>query len=213
MGRGDIQFHPVVAALYDPVQWYFERCQVPEHREYLAAGLDGTVLEIGLGTGPMLPYYESEAEATASFHAVEPDPEMWQRAEEKIADSTVEMALVSGRGETLPYGDNTFDYVVECGVCCSVPAIDPMLAEIARVLRPDGEFRFLDHIRSDGWVGRSQDLLTPLWRRIGGNCHLNRRLRPRIRASDHLQLTECTTPTIGIWPIREFARGTATASD
>ncbi|GCF14020.1 methyltransferase [Haloarcula mannanilytica] len=213
MAGDDIRFHPVVAALYDPVQTVFERYQAPEHREYLAAGLDGEVLEIGVGTGPMVPYYESEAATTASFHGVEPDPGMWQRAQDRIADSTVEMALISGRGETLPYSDDTFDYVIECGVCCSVPAIEPMLAEVARVLRPGGEFRFLDHVRSDGVVGRSQDLLTPLWRRIGGNCHLNRRLQPTIAASRHLQITECTTPTIGIWPIREFVRGTATPND
>lgn len=212
MAGDEIGFHPVVAALYDPVQWYFERVQAPEHRAYLAAGLDGRVLEIGVGTGAMLPYYEGEIESGADIHGVEPDPTMWQRAREKIADSTVDMRLVSARGESLPYEDDSFDYVVECGVFCSVPSIPPMLSEVARVLRDEGEFRFLDHVRSDGLVGRSQDALTPLWRRIGGNCHLNRRVRPLLEMSDRLTLEEFDRPTIGYWPIREFARGTATLS-
>ncbi|WP_226005240.1 class I SAM-dependent methyltransferase [Natrinema salinisoli] len=213
MSGGDIEFHPVVAALYDPVQWYFERVQAPKHREYLAAGLEGRILEIGLGTGSMVPYYEASLEHGATLHGLEPDPTMRQRARETIADSTVDMALVSGRGESLPYETDAFDYVVECGVFCSVPSMEPMLAEIARVLRDDGEFRFLDHVRSDGLIGRSQDFLTPLWRRIGGNCHLNRRLRPLIERSEHLTLAEFDRPTIGYWPVREFARGTATPSE
>lgn len=213
MTGDEIRFHPVVAALYDPVQTYFERIQVPEHREYLAAGLDGRVLEIGVGTGPMMPYYESEADPSATFHGVEPDPGMWRRARERIAASGVDMELLCGRGERLPYPADSFDYVVECGVCCSVPAVQPMLEEIERVLRPGGEFRFLDHVRSEGVLGWSQDVLTPIWRRIGGNCHLNRRLRPVIESSDRLRLTEISTPSIGIWPIRKFARGTATVRD
>lgn len=213
MAGDEIRFHPVVAALYDPVQWYFERVQAPEHREYLAAGIDGRVLEIGVGTGAMLPYYEAAVDSEADLHGVEPDPAMWRRAREKVADSAVDVRLVSARGESLPYEDDAFDYVVECGVFCSVPSMEPMLAEVARVLRSDGEFRFLDHVRSDGLIGRSQDALTPLWRRIGGNCHLNRRVRPLIEASDRLTLVEFDRPTIGYWPVREFARGTATLSD
>lgn len=211
MSGDAIRFHPVVAALYDPVQAYFERFQAPAHREYLADGLDGRVLEIGFGTGPMVPYYESGAEPGAAFHAVEPDPGMYQQGRERIAESDVDLELVCARGESLPYPDDTFEYVIECGVCCSVPAIEPMLAEIARVLRPGGEFRFLDHVRSEGVVGKSQDLLTPLWRSFGGNCHLNRRVRPVLEGVDGLEITECSTPTIGYWPIREFVRGTATS--
>lgn len=157
----------------------------------------------------MLPYYESAAAPTTEFHGVEPDPGMYRRARETVADSDVELELVSARGERLPYPEETFDYVVECGVCCSVPEIAPMLAEIGRVLRPGGEFRFLDHVRSPGVLGRTQDALTPLWRRIGGNCHLNRRLRPAIEASAQLRVAEFSRPTIGIWPIRKFARGRA----
>ncbi|MFC7195839.1 class I SAM-dependent methyltransferase [Halosimplex aquaticum] len=158
----------------------------------------------------MAPYYATALDPEANLHGVEPDPGMRARARETFAESGVDVSLVSARGERLPYADDAFDYVVECGVFCSVPEMESMLAEIARVLRPDGEFRFLDHVRSDGLVGRSQDALTPLWRRIGGNCHLNRRVQPVIEASERLRIVEADTPTVGYWPIREFARGTAT---
>jgi len=213
MAGDEVRFHPVVAALYDPVQSYFEWVQAPAHREYLAAGLEGRILEIGLGTGAMIPYYEESLTPADDLHGVEPDPGMYRRARQRLSDSSLEMSLVSGDGQGLPYPDDSFDYVVECGVCCSVPSIDAMFAEVARVLKPEGRFRFLDHVRSEGPVGRSQDLLTPLWRRIGGNCHLNRRVEPAIHSCEGLTLVELDRPTIGYWPVRAFARGTAKAAE
>lgn len=178
--RSDIHFHPFVAAMYDPVQLYFERYQAPEHREYLARGLAGAVLEIAAGTGAMLPYYEAHADRRVRLHGVEPDPTMWHQLRDKLATRSADMSVVCGRAESLPYDADTFDYVVECGLFCTVPSIRSALSEIHRVLKPGGEFRFLDHVRSDGLVGRTQDWLTPLWRRIGGNCHLDREIAPEI---------------------------------
>lgn len=210
---GDVQFNRVVAALYDPVQAYFERVQAPVHRSYLGRDLSGTVLEIGVGTGSMIPYYERHAATSTVLHGVEPDPLVRRQAEEKLRESDCEMTLLPGDGQSLPYEDGTFDAVVECGVLCSVPDVDRMLGEVARVLAPGGEFRFLDHVRSGGIVGRSQDLLTPLWRRIGGNCHLDRAIGSAIEESDRLVVEDLDRPTIGHWPIREFVRGTAVPVD
>lgn len=210
MPRTDIRFHPVVAALYDPVQCYFERFQAPGHRTYLADGLNGRVLEIGVGTGAMLPYYEQVASERVVFHGVEPDPGMWRRTSRALDDHEVSMELLSARVEALPYDDDTFDYVIECGLLCSVPSIDEAFEEIHRVLKPEGEFRYFDHVRSDGFVGKSQDALTPLWRRIGGNCHLNRRIHPRLDACSFFEVEEGERLSVGHWPIREFVRGTAT---
>lgn len=207
MSKTDIRFHPVVAALYDPVQLYFERFQAPEHRQYLANRLEGNVLEIGVGTGAMIPYYE---EGTV-VHGVEPDPGMWRRTRQKAAESEISMELVCGRAEALPYEDETFDYVIESGLFCSVPSIEPVLEEIHRVLVPNGEFRFFDHVRSGGIVGRSQDALTPLWRTIGGNCHLNRRVQPVLEECSLICVEEIDHYPVGYWPVRKFVRGSATA--
>jgi ubiquinone/menaquinone biosynthesis C-methylase UbiE len=212
MTDSKIEFHPLVAALYDPAQAFFERYQAPEHRTYLAEGLDGEVLEIGVGTGAMVPYYETHAAETAHIHGVEPDPGMYRRARDRVATADVHVELTSGRVESLPYEDDAFDYVLECGLCCSVPSVETALAEIERVLAPDGEFRFLDHVRSAGVVGRSQDLLTPLWRSFGGNCHLDREVEPLVAASD-LTVLDLDHHTVGYWPIREFVRGRATPTD
>lgn len=207
MASGDIRFHPVVAAVYDPVQTYFEWRQAPPHRRYLTRGLEGRVLEVGVGTGAMYPYYSSEA--GIELHGVEPDPGMRRQAEKKLAGVDVGMKLVEARVEALPYPSDSFDHVVECGVLCSAPDVEAALREVGRVLKPEGEFRFLDHVRSPGVVGWTQDALTPLWRWFGGNCHLNRRLQGVLEDSSALHVTELDRPTVGIWPIRKFVRGKA----
>lgn len=209
MADADVRFGRLVAALYDPVQTYFERVQAPPHRTYLASGLHGRVLEIGVGTGAMVPYYDDNVTDETTFHGIEPDPRMARQARKRVRGCDVDLTILPADGQSLPYADDAFDFVLECGVCCSVPDVDAMLDEVARVLAPDGEFRFLDHVRSDGVVGRSQDVLTPAWRRFGGNCHLNRRIGRTIEACEGLGVEECDRLTVGYWPVREFVRGTA----
>jgi SAM-dependent methyltransferase len=208
MGDETIRFHPAVAAVYDPVQAYFERVQAPPHRRWMAGGLSGDVLELGVGTGAMVPYYAEQSEPPR-LHGVEPDPGMYRQARATLSDHDVAMALTSARAEALPYAADSFDAVVEFGVLCSVPDVPTALSEVARVLGPDGEFRFFDHVRSAGLVGRSQDLLTPLWRRVGGNCQLNRTVGALLGDADGLAVEDHERLTVGHWPIREFVRGVA----
>lgn len=210
MPGSTIRFHPAIAALYDPVQVYFERYQAPPHRTWMADGLDGRVLEIGVGTGAMVPYYADHADDGVELHGAEPDPGTWRQASERVEDADVSMALHGARGESLHFDDGTFDHVLETGVFCSIPSLEAALVEIERVLAPGGEFRFFDHVRSTGVVGRSQDLLTPLWRRIGGNCHLNREVEPVLAAHDGLEVVACERRSVGHWPVREFVLGRAT---
>lgn len=209
MGDEEIRFHPLVAAAYDPVQAYFERVQAPPHRRALAEGLAGDVLELGVGTGAMLPYYGDHADASLSLHGAEPDPGMYRRAREAAATHGVDIDLACARAEALPYADDSFDAVVESGVLCSVPDVPAALAEVARVLEPGGEFRFFDHVRSPDPLGWTQDLLTPVWRRVGGNCHLDRDVGSLLAGCDDLAVRDLERSTVGYWPVREFVRGAA----
>ena len=204
-----VRFHPWIARLYDYINVYFEHRQAPRHREYLASGAAGTVLEIGAGTGAMLPYLDREAAAMDRYCAVEPDPGMHEQLARRLGDVAFEGSVVAARAERLPLADDSVDTVVASCVFCSIPDVDGALAEIGRVLAPEGELRFFEHVRSAGLVGRSQDLLTPLWARAGGNCHLNREFLPRVAAHPALELVEGETHTAGHYPIREFARGRA----
>jgi ubiquinone/menaquinone biosynthesis C-methylase UbiE len=208
MADHSIRFHPVIARIYDPINVYFERVQVPDHREWLAADLSGRVLEVGYGSGAMFPYYES---ADATIHGIEPDPHMRQQASDKREDRgfAFEFERIAGRVEATPYESDSFDVVLASCVFCSVPHVEAAFQEVARVLKPDGEFRLFDHVRSRGPVGRAQDSLTPLWRTVGGNCHLNRRLERALVKSEAMELRESEKHTVGIFPIREFLRAVA----
>jgi len=203
-----VRFHPWIARLYDYINLYFEHRQAPRHREYLASGATGTVVEIGAGTGTMLPYLDREA-TLDTYCAVEPDRGMREQLVRRLDAVAFEGSAVAARAERLPCADDSVDTVVASCVFCSIPDVDGALAEIGRVLAPDGEVRFFEHVRSPGLVGRSQDLLTPLWARAGGNCPLNRQFLPRVAAHPALELVEAETHTAGHYPIREFARGRA----
>lgn len=208
----DIQFHPWIARLYDYINCYFEHRQAPPHREYLARGCTGTVLEIGIGTGTMLPYLDA-SEPPACYYGVEPDPGMRRQAHERLAAVSFDGEIVAGVAEHLPIRTDSVDTVLVSCVFCSIPDVARALGEITRVLAPDGQVRFFEHVRSSGIVGRSQDYLTPLWRRLGGNCHLNREFLDAVEDHPGLTLTEAEYHTSGHYPIREFVRGYAIPSE
>jgi len=138
--------HPVFAGLYDPVMALPERLLLGEYREFLAADVSGRVLDVGAGTGAQFPYI-ADRDEVASLDAIEPDSHMRRRAAERAADSDLEIRVEDARAESLPYDDDTFDAVVASFVFCTIPDQQTALDEIARVLAPGGEFRFVEHVR------------------------------------------------------------------
>jgi SAM-dependent methyltransferase len=141
--------------------------------------LEGEILELGAGTGLNLPHYRRAARVVA----LEPDPGMAGRLRERAASATVPVEVVEGRAEELPFPDASFDHVVSALVLCSVTDVERTLAELRRVLRPGGSLAVVEHVRGEGGVGRWQDRLTPLQRRISDGCHLNRRTGPALAAA------------------------------
>lgn len=202
--------HPVAAAAYDLVNAYAERRVFPEHRRYLARDLRGEVLDLGAGTGAMFPYFRDAAERRPSLSvtAVDPDPHMRTRAERSADELGLDVAVRPARAESLPFADGHFDAVVASLVFCTIPEPERALAEIRRVLEPGGEFRFFEHVRSPGWLGRLQDAATPLWKRLTGGCHLDRRTAETV-ADGPLELVDLAEMDVGWVPVKRFVRGTA----
>ena len=201
--------HPIFAAVYDVLNRTGEGTFLHEHRQYLAQDLHGRVLDLGAGTGAMLPYFDQAApqEVAIELHGIEPDPHMRRRAERKAENEGVDIEIEPGRAERLPYLDETFDRVVASVVFCTISDVDKALSEVHRVLKIDGEFRFLEHVRSDGRLGRVQDSLAPFWKRVSAGCRLNRRTRQAIVESP-LEMVEIDTVE-GIFPTKRIIRGTA----
>ena len=192
------------AALYDRLP---DRFLIGPHREYLAADLSGPVLDLGAGTGAMFPYAAEATDGDLEYHAIEPDPKMRHRAAGTAADVDVAVHLRDARGENLPYADDSFDVVFSSLVFCTIPAFDEALDEVARVLRPGGELRFLEHVRNDGWRARVQDVLTPLWARAAGGCQLNRETVARFVGHDAFEVLEVERANVGVFPATPIVRG------
>lgn len=148
------------ARVYD---WLDRWCgSTDPHREDLARNLRGTVLDLGGGTGQMLPHFASVASEDLSVHLVDPNPGYRAWAEKKTDQYDFDITIREGRAESIPYDDDSFDAVLCSTVLCSVDDTEAALAEIRRVLRANGEFRFVEHVHADGFVGhleKVRDLL------------------------------------------------------
>lgn len=206
--------HPWFARLYDPVMRASEERLFPPHREYLARNLSGDVLDLGAGTGAMLPYYEEPVRSgAATVTLLEPDPHMRERAVASAQERDLDVTVSDARAESLPFADDSFDMVVASMVFCTVSDPHAALDEVARVLRPGGEFRFLEHVAEDGPLRAVQRILAPLWRRVAGGCHLTRRTGALFGNHQAFSVTDIERFHLGIFPVRPFVRGTLTRRD
>lgn len=169
------------AALYDLIMRGPEAAGLTEWRRELLARARGRVLEIGPGTGVNLPLY---SEAAGDLVALEPNPAMAARLDEQAYAGSGTLTFVEGYAHDVPFEDESFDTVVATLVLCSVR--DPLeaLTELKRVLRPEGRLLFLEHVAApDEGLRTWQDRVDPIWNRITGDCHLNRRTAEHLVAA------------------------------
>ena len=169
----------MIGWLYDLVSRRSEEAGIRARRAALLAGLEGDVLEIGAGTGLNVAHYVRAKRVVA----IEPDSGMARRLPERLAGAKVPIEVLSASAEKLPFPDETFDAVVATFVFCSVEDPQKALREIGRVLRPAGRLALIEHVRGGGQTARWQDRLTPLHRKLAGNCHLNRDTRSSVAAA------------------------------
>jgi SAM-dependent methyltransferase len=168
------------ALLYDPFLWVGERTELRAHRQELLSWARGYTLEIGSGTGLNLAHYPDDLDELV---LVEPDPAMRSRLKKKLSRSGRRARLVDAPAERLPFADRSVDTVVSTFLLCTVDAPDLALREIARVLRPDGQLLFLEHVRAESPVlARWQDRLAGPWRGFARGCRCNRATAPLIGA-------------------------------
>jgi ubiquinone/menaquinone biosynthesis C-methylase UbiE len=162
----------VFASIYDKALAGSEEAGLADRRKELLSQARGRVLEIGAGTGLNLPYYPAGAEEIVF---TEPEEPMAKRLERKLVAGGRRSRVTRAPAENLPFEDDSFDTVVCTLVLCTVADPEQALSEVARVLRPGGQFLFLEHIRADDpKLARWQDRLTGIWRKIGHGCNPNR---------------------------------------
>ena len=141
-------------------------------RQRALAPASGRILEIGFGTGVNLQHYPP---GVTRIEAIDPDVDLDRFSGPRIAASSIDVDFHHLDAERLPFAGQSFDTVVCTLTLCSIPRVEEALAEVRRVLRRGGQFLFLEHgLSPEPAVARWQHRLTPLQKRLGGGCHLNR---------------------------------------
>lgn len=174
--------------------WLIDRVcsvgQVMKRRSLLVPEARGVVLEVGIGSGINLEFYNPER--VSLVYGLDPSPGMKRKAAVNIANSPVPVEWLDLPGESVPLADNSVDTIVLTFTLCTIPDWRQALSEMRRVLKRDGKLLFLEHGHSpEKAVSRWQNLLTPGWKKVAGGCHLNRPIDAYLReagfAIDELQ--------------------------
>jgi len=171
MTAGDVN-HPLFARFFDRFAGKDKGRGEDALRRELLAGLTGRVVEVGAGNGINFEHYP---DGVAELVAVEPEPYLRGQAEQTAETVALAIRVSGGTAGALPLESASVDAVVVAGVLCSVPDPAAALAEFRRVLRPGGELRFYEHVRSRRErFARYQDAIAGLWSRAMGGCEPNR---------------------------------------
>ncbi|HEY1711066.1 MAG TPA: class I SAM-dependent methyltransferase [Rhizomicrobium sp.] len=151
-------------------------------RKKVVPRAEGRVLEIGFGSGHNLPHYD--AGKVSHIWALEPSKEMRARAAERLSANTIPLDFLDLPGEQIPLGDAEADTVLITYTLCTIPDVMTALAGMRRVLKPNGRMIFCEHGEApDEDVRRWQRRLTPVWKAIGGGCHVGRAIPQLIQQS------------------------------
>jgi ubiquinone/menaquinone biosynthesis C-methylase UbiE len=147
--------------------------QIMKLRSKVVPHARGHVLELGCGGGINMEFYRPGQ--IDSFTGLDPSPELLAMSRAAAAARGMPADIQGGVGEAMPFEGGSFDTVVTTFTLCSVADQTAVLAEIRRVLKPGGTALFLEHgAAPDAGVAKWQRRIEPLWKRIGGNCHLTR---------------------------------------
>jgi ubiquinone/menaquinone biosynthesis C-methylase UbiE len=154
------------------INWSMQQRNLAAYRGRIIPAAEGRVLEIGIGSGLNLPYYSRNV---THVIGLEPSPRLLAMARRVEQAGCGSIQLIEGSAEAIPLNDASVDTVVTTWTLCSIPDAPRALRDMRRVLRPGGRLLFVEHGRApDPNVVWWQDRLTPVWKRLGGGCHLNR---------------------------------------
>jgi ubiquinone/menaquinone biosynthesis C-methylase UbiE len=146
---------------------------IQRQRAKVVPGASGRVLELGIGGGLNLAFYDPAK--VASVTGVDPSDELRAKARAAPRPASLVVEILDGQAERLPFEAASFDTIVCTFTLCSVGSPASALAEARRVLKPDGRFLFSEHgLAPDASVQRWQRRIEPIWKRLAGGCHLTR---------------------------------------
>lgn len=155
---------------------------IERQRAKIVPQAEGIVLELGFGSGLNLPYYDSGK--VTRLYALEPSQGMLARAKAKASEGSFPIDVLPETAEALSLGDASIDTVLVTYSLCTIPDPVSALTAARRVLKPGGRLLFCEHgIAPDADVQRWQRRIEPVWKVIGGGCHLTRQIPALVRSA------------------------------
>ena len=155
---------------------------IAEQRQKVVPRAKGLVLEVGMGTGLNLPFYDPWS--VDRVIGLDPSTTSFRKAMRRAATLDFPVDYLGLSGESIPLPDDSVDTVLLTYTLCSIADPGKALAEMRRVLKPGGELLFCEHGKDPSdRLHRWQRRVTPIWKRLVGGCHLDRDVPALIQAS------------------------------
>jgi ubiquinone/menaquinone biosynthesis C-methylase UbiE len=179
------------------IDWTCKQGPNQKQREKVVPTATGKVLEIGIGSGLNLPFYNPKE--ISSLTAIDPSISMWKKNDIPVENLPFKFDFLEAYAEDIPVGSNNFDTVLVTYTLCSIPEIDKAFSEIRRVLKPTGKLVFCEHGKApDKNIEKWQRRMNPLWKRLGGGCNLHRDI-PKLLTQNGFQIKEMEAMYIPGW--------------
>ena len=156
---------------------------------------EGKVLEIGIGSGLNLPFYDKAK--IDEIWGLDPSEELSEMAKQVADKESMEVKFISSGAEDIPLPDNYFDTVLVTYTMCTIPEVQRANQEIRRVLKDDGKMIFCEHGEApDQNIRKWQNRINPFWGKLAGGCNINRKIPSLIQDSgfDIIEMEELYLP-------------------
>lgn len=155
---------------------------IDKQRQKIVPAAEGVVLELGFGAGLNLPHYD--AAKVRKLYALEPSHGMVKRARDRVRNAPFDVEILTETAENMPLGPESVDTVLVTYSLCTIPGAVSALENARRALKPNGRLLFCEHgLSPDQGVQRWQRRIEPVWKVIGGGCHLSRDIPALIRSA------------------------------
>ena len=168
---------------------------VARQREKVVPLAEGRVLEIGIGSGLNLPFYDKTK--VDEIWGLDPSEELSEMARTVATHEGMKVNFISSGAEEIPLPDNHFDSVLITYTMCTIPEVIRANTEIRRVLKEQGKMIFCEHgVAPDENIRKWQKRINPFWGKIAGGCNINRNIPSLIQESgfDIVEMEEMYLP-------------------
>ena len=184
------------------IDWACKQGPTMKQREKVVPLASGNVLEIGIGSGLNLPFYNQDK--VKHLTAIDPSIEVWNENSIDTNRLPFDFEFIKAFAENIPSDNNSFDTVVITYTLCSIPNTGAAFEEIRRVLKTNGQVIFCEHGKApDKSIQKWQNFINPVWKKLGGGCTLNRDI-PLIIENNGLIINKMDAMYIPGWKPASF---------